>query len=111
MAATPSAMRAILLEQTEPTRRSSKADVQQFIEESELKIASLESQIARERACVAALRHIFSPIHTLPVELLTEISTMRFVNKDTSRTRFEYRKFVRIGGTSPTVLRGSGPGL
>ncbi|KAF7354740.1 F-box domain-containing protein [Mycena sanguinolenta] len=73
MAAAPSVMRAILLEQTERTRKSSKTDVERFIEESELKIASLESQIARERACSAALRHLFSPIHTLPVELLAEI--------------------------------------
>ncbi|KAJ7264904.1 hypothetical protein B0H12DRAFT_986153, partial [Mycena haematopus] len=43
-------------------------------------ITSLESQIRalvelrdRERACIAALRHLISPIHTLPVELLAEI--------------------------------------
>ncbi|KAJ6502005.1 hypothetical protein C8R45DRAFT_975067 [Mycena sanguinolenta] len=73
-------MRALVLEQRERTRKSSKADIDRFIEESESKIVSLESQISalvqlrdRERACVAALRHLISPIHTLPVELLAEI--------------------------------------
>ncbi|KAJ7264933.1 hypothetical protein B0H12DRAFT_1011517, partial [Mycena haematopus] len=73
-------MRAVVLEQRERTRKNSKADVERFIEESELKITSLESQISalvelrdRERACVAALRHLLSPIRALPVELLAEI--------------------------------------
>ncbi|KAF7366378.1 Origin recognition complex subunit 1 [Mycena sanguinolenta] len=94
-------VRNILVEQTERTRHSSKADIHRFIEESELKIASLESQISplrdrehscvdapqritshihslvelrdHERSCVDALRHIISPIRTLPVELLAEI--------------------------------------
>ncbi|KAJ6466204.1 hypothetical protein C8R45DRAFT_483340 [Mycena sanguinolenta] len=72
--------RAILVEQTERTRRSSKADIARFIEESEHRIASLESQIRilvelreRERVCVDALRYIISPIRTLPIELLVEI--------------------------------------
>ncbi|KAJ7264949.1 hypothetical protein B0H12DRAFT_1230583 [Mycena haematopus] len=80
MAATPFSMRAVLLEHRERTRQSSKADIERFIEESQLKIISLESQISallelcdRERARVATLRHIISPIHTLPVELLAEI--------------------------------------
>ncbi|KAJ7264905.1 hypothetical protein B0H12DRAFT_1217100 [Mycena haematopus] len=80
MATTLFPMRAILLEQKERISKSSKTDVERFIEESELKITSLESQISalvelrdRERACVDALRNLISPIHTLPVELLAEI--------------------------------------
>ncbi|KAJ7237472.1 hypothetical protein B0H12DRAFT_1327076 [Mycena haematopus] len=80
MSTTPLSMRVVVLEQKERTRKSSKADVERFIEELDLKITSLESQISalvelcnRERACVAALRHLNSPIHTLPVELLAEI--------------------------------------
>ncbi|KAF7357501.1 hypothetical protein MSAN_01346400 [Mycena sanguinolenta] len=76
----PISVRAILVEQTERTRQSSKADIERFIEESEQKITSLESQIRglvelrdRERACVDVLRYIISPIRTLPVELLAEI--------------------------------------
>ncbi|KAF7335304.1 hypothetical protein MSAN_02341200 [Mycena sanguinolenta] len=59
-----SSTRAVLLEQRERTRKSSKVDIERFMEESESKITSLESQINalvelrdRERACVAALRH------------------------------------------------------
>ncbi|KAF7335330.1 F-box domain-containing protein [Mycena sanguinolenta] len=73
-------MRGVVLEQRERTRKSSKADIERFTEESEFKIISLESQIDtlielrdREHAYVAALRHLISPIHTLPVELLAEI--------------------------------------
>ncbi|KAJ6466223.1 hypothetical protein C8R45DRAFT_1079512 [Mycena sanguinolenta] len=73
-------VRAILAEQTERTRQSSKVDIERFIQRSEEKIASLESQIStlvelrdRERAYVDALRHIMSPIRTLPIELLVEI--------------------------------------
>ncbi|KAJ7251154.1 hypothetical protein B0H12DRAFT_1324134 [Mycena haematopus] len=80
-------MLTTVLEQKERIRKSSKADVERFIEESELKIASLESRISalvklcdRERACVAALRHLISPIHTLPVELLAEIFDLTILN-------------------------------
>jgi hypothetical protein len=80
MPASPISVRDILLEQTERTRQSSKADIERLIEESELKIASLESQIStlvelrdRESACAAAFRHLISPISTLPAELLVEI--------------------------------------
>ncbi|KAF7363974.1 hypothetical protein MSAN_01056000 [Mycena sanguinolenta] len=73
-------MRTVLLEQGERTRRSTKADIERLIDDSESKITSLESQINalvelrdRERACVAALRHLISPIHALPVELLAEM--------------------------------------
>ncbi|KAJ6512972.1 hypothetical protein C8R45DRAFT_961974 [Mycena sanguinolenta] len=75
-----SSMRAIVLEERERTKGSSKADIERFIEESESRILSLESQIRalvelrdRERACVAALRYLVSPMHTLPVELLAGI--------------------------------------
>ncbi|KAJ6515288.1 hypothetical protein C8R45DRAFT_1205575 [Mycena sanguinolenta] len=77
---TPFSMHGVVLEQRERTRKSSKAEIKRFIEESDSKIASFEAQINalvelrdRERACVAALRHLISPIHTLPVELLAEI--------------------------------------
>ncbi|KAJ7366530.1 hypothetical protein DFH08DRAFT_763788 [Mycena albidolilacea] len=63
----------IVLEQTERTRQSSKADIEQLIEKTQLKIASLQSQIERERAIAAALRYIISPVRALPVELLAEI--------------------------------------
>ncbi|KAJ6466278.1 hypothetical protein C8R45DRAFT_1172672 [Mycena sanguinolenta] len=73
-------LRAIIREQTERTRHSPKADIKRLIEQSESKITSLDSQINllvklrdQERACVAALRHIISPVHILPVELLVEI--------------------------------------
>ncbi|KAF8143824.1 hypothetical protein K438DRAFT_1875263 [Mycena galopus ATCC 62051] len=82
----PFSMRAIVLEQTERTRQSSKSDIVRFLEEferkiaalqsqidRERKIAALQSQIDRERACSAALRYIISPIYTLPVEVLAEI--------------------------------------
>ncbi|KAF7354795.1 F-box domain-containing protein [Mycena sanguinolenta] len=92
-------MRAALLEQTERTQNSSKADVERFIEESELKISSLESQISalvelrdRERACVAALRHLFSPIRTLPVELLAVFFGLAI----RSDTRLYVRDVLRI---------------
>ncbi|KAJ7242570.1 hypothetical protein B0H12DRAFT_1236705 [Mycena haematopus] len=79
MASTLFSMRSIVLDQRERTMNSTKADVERFIEESELKITSLESQISAlaelrdcERACIAALTYLISPIHTLPV-LLAEI--------------------------------------
>ncbi|KAF7363812.1 hypothetical protein MSAN_01039100 [Mycena sanguinolenta] len=74
-----------LLEQKERTKNSSRADIQRFIEQSELQIISLESQITalvelcdRERICIAALRHLHSPIHILPIELLVEIFELTF---------------------------------
>ncbi|KAJ7366381.1 hypothetical protein DFH08DRAFT_948413 [Mycena albidolilacea] len=68
-------VRAAVIEQTKRTRTSSKVDIERLIEESESKIASLESLELRERehACVAALRYLVSPIRTLPAELLSEI--------------------------------------
>ncbi|KAJ7863452.1 hypothetical protein B0H14DRAFT_3862812 [Mycena olivaceomarginata] len=67
--------RAAVIEQTERTRSRSKADIERLIEESESKITSLESLELRdrERARVAALRYLISPIRTFPVELLAEI--------------------------------------
>jgi hypothetical protein len=71
----PIRVRAAVIEQTKRTRTSSKVDIERLIEESESKMTSLESLELRERerACVAALRYLISPICTLPVELLTEI--------------------------------------
>ncbi|KAJ6502008.1 hypothetical protein C8R45DRAFT_1091919 [Mycena sanguinolenta] len=69
-------MRAVVLEQKERTKHSSKANIERFIAESESRIVSLHFPVEpheRERACVAALRHLISPIHTLPVELMVEI--------------------------------------
>ncbi|KAJ7356570.1 hypothetical protein DFH08DRAFT_1075720 [Mycena albidolilacea] len=71
----PLRVRAALLEQIERTKQTSKADIEQLIEESELKIIYLQSVelCDQEQACVAALRYLISPIRTLPVELLAEI--------------------------------------
>ncbi|KAJ7863430.1 hypothetical protein B0H14DRAFT_2738003 [Mycena olivaceomarginata] len=66
-------VRAAIVEQTERTGRSSKADIKRLIEESELKIISLDELLNRERAYVAALKYLISPIRTLPVELLAAI--------------------------------------
>ncbi|KAJ6502125.1 hypothetical protein C8R45DRAFT_1070665 [Mycena sanguinolenta] len=88
MTTVPSFMRDVLLEQKERTRGSSRADVRRFIEQSEMKIISLESQINtlverrdRERNCLAALRHLNSPIQILPVELLAEIFELAIRNQ------------------------------
>ncbi|KAF8208535.1 hypothetical protein K438DRAFT_1812395 [Mycena galopus ATCC 62051] len=67
MAVTPS----VESEQSEPTKQSSRVEIgERSVEESELKITSLESRIRLERATTAVL---ISPIRTLPVELLAEI--------------------------------------
>ncbi|KAJ6501966.1 hypothetical protein C8R45DRAFT_1209619 [Mycena sanguinolenta] len=73
-------MHAVVLEHRERNKESSRADIERFIEESELKLASLDSQLSalielrdRERTCVATLKDLIAPIHTLPVELLPEI--------------------------------------
>ncbi|KAF8143825.1 hypothetical protein K438DRAFT_596706 [Mycena galopus ATCC 62051] len=80
MPTTPLSIRTILLEQIARTRQTSKSDITRSLEESELKITALQSQIDalvelrdRELACSAALRYIISPVYTLPVELLAEI--------------------------------------
>ncbi|KAF7357614.1 F-box domain-containing protein [Mycena sanguinolenta] len=81
MTLTPaSRVHAAVFEQTERTRQCSRTDIQRFIEESESKIISLDSQITAlmelrdsQRACILALRYIISPIRALPVELLAEI--------------------------------------
>ncbi|KAF7357505.1 F-box domain-containing protein [Mycena sanguinolenta] len=90
---TTASVLAILLEQTDRTRQSSKAEIERFIEESEQKIISLESQICtlvalrdRERACVDSLRHIISPIRTLPIELLIEIFLLAITDNSLRRT-------------------------
>ncbi|KAJ6451583.1 hypothetical protein C8R45DRAFT_88839 [Mycena sanguinolenta] len=80
MTFTGASIREAVLQQEKRTRNCSKAELERFIEESELKIKSFESQIRAlielrdsERACVLALKYIASPIHSLPVELLAEI--------------------------------------
>ncbi|KAJ7264948.1 hypothetical protein B0H12DRAFT_1217130 [Mycena haematopus] len=114
MAAILFPMRAIVLEQKERTRKSSKADVERFIEESQLKIVSLESQIKalvelcnHERACVAALRHIISPIHTLPLELLAEIFelTIRddYVHEDVFRISQVCSDWRQVAHSTPLL--------
>ncbi|KAJ6466269.1 hypothetical protein C8R45DRAFT_776956, partial [Mycena sanguinolenta] len=67
---------------------SSKADIARFIEESERKITSLESQIRslvelrdREWACLDSLRYLMSPIRGLPIELLVEIFRLAIDDK------------------------------
>ncbi|KAF8208427.1 hypothetical protein K438DRAFT_1812210 [Mycena galopus ATCC 62051] len=89
MSATPLSVRAVLIEQIEQTRHSSKADIERLIGESELKITALESQISslvdlrnRESAYFSSLKYILSPICTLPVELLTEIFKLT-IHEDT----------------------------
>jgi hypothetical protein len=80
-------MHAILAEQTAKTSRSSTMQIKQLIEESNFKINSFESQIAvlielrdRERAAVAALQYLITPIHTLPVEVLSDIFVLTVFN-------------------------------
>ncbi|KAJ7268098.1 hypothetical protein B0H12DRAFT_1229746 [Mycena haematopus] len=106
-------MRAIVLEQKERTRKSSKADVERFIEESKSKIVFLESQISalielrdREHACIAALRHLISPIHTLPVELLAEIFqlTIRdYMSKDVFRISHVCSDWRQVAHSTPRL--------
>ncbi|KAF7357464.1 F-box domain-containing protein [Mycena sanguinolenta] len=80
MTLTGASVRAAVLEQTERTKHLSKADIERIIEESELNITSLDSQIDiliklrdSQRADVLALRYIMSSIRTLPVELLAKV--------------------------------------
>ncbi|KAF7357547.1 hypothetical protein MSAN_01351000 [Mycena sanguinolenta] len=80
MVLTPATVRAAVLEQTERTKHCSKAEIERFIGDSELKIVSLDSQINAlvelrdsQRACVLALKSIIAPVRTLPAELLAGI--------------------------------------
>ncbi|KAF7357478.1 Cytochrome P450 [Mycena sanguinolenta] len=80
MSSAPHSIRATVLQQTERARRCSKAEIERFIEKTEQRIISLESQINAlielrdsQRACVLALKNMASPIHSLPIELLVEI--------------------------------------
>ncbi|KAF7365386.1 F-box domain-containing protein [Mycena venus] len=73
-------LREALLEQAARTSGSSNAQIQGFIEESESKIASLDSQIAalvelreRELRTLSALQYLIAPVGALPVELLVKI--------------------------------------
>ncbi|KAJ7242831.1 hypothetical protein B0H12DRAFT_1325908 [Mycena haematopus] len=83
--ASPLSVCAIL----ERTRHHSKANLERLLEESDVKIVSLEAQIAalvelRDRECdvVAALKYLLSPIYTVPVEILAEIFE-RAIDDDT----------------------------
>ncbi|KAJ7697127.1 hypothetical protein B0H14DRAFT_3529455 [Mycena olivaceomarginata] len=84
---------AVVLEQTERTRKQSREEIEHLIRESGSKITSLESQISvlvelrdRERTCVAALKYIIS--HPF----------------GTSRTYSEYRRAAQIGSRSAHSL-------
>ncbi|KAJ6451614.1 hypothetical protein C8R45DRAFT_1113481 [Mycena sanguinolenta] len=86
MTLTVASVRAAVLEQTQRTKHCSKAEIAR-IEESELKISSIESQINAlielrdsERACTIALRYIVAPIRNLPVEL-AEIFDLAITDK------------------------------
>ncbi|KAJ6501962.1 hypothetical protein C8R45DRAFT_1091873 [Mycena sanguinolenta] len=96
-------MRAVILEQRERSKNSSRADIERFIEESELKLASLESQNSavelrdRERACVAALKDLIAPIRILPVELLANIFSLAIRDDQTRRGRVSTIADLREG--------------
>ncbi|KAF7357548.1 hypothetical protein MSAN_01351100 [Mycena sanguinolenta] len=92
----PVSVRAILVEQIERTRQSSKTDIERLIQASELKLTYLEWQTRtfvelrdRERAYVESLKYIISPIRTLPIELLVEI--FRFAINDETHVKDAYR--------------------
>ncbi|KAJ6466431.1 hypothetical protein C8R45DRAFT_488856 [Mycena sanguinolenta] len=60
----------------EQAREYLKTELEQRIEESEVKLKSLETQLElcdRERAVVAVMRYLLSPIYGIPAELLAEI--------------------------------------
>ncbi|KAJ6466410.1 hypothetical protein C8R45DRAFT_488494 [Mycena sanguinolenta] len=60
----------------EQARQYSKAEMERRIEESEVKLKSLETQLElrdHERAVVAVMKYHLSPIYGIPAELLAEI--------------------------------------
>ncbi|KAJ7251150.1 hypothetical protein B0H12DRAFT_994479, partial [Mycena haematopus] len=73
----------------------------------------LESQINalvelrdRERACVAALRHLISPIHTLPVELLAQIFELAirdYIPKDLFRISQVCSHWRQVSHSTPRL--------
>ncbi|KAJ7046491.1 hypothetical protein C8F04DRAFT_1064459 [Mycena alexandri] len=98
-------IRAALVEQTARTKGRTDADIRRLIAESELELASLESEIAelklrfveceaplassslfeqrdRERITAAVLRHLVAPVRSLPVELLAEIFSLTIRDKE-----------------------------
>ncbi|KAJ6451605.1 hypothetical protein C8R45DRAFT_1041782 [Mycena sanguinolenta] len=92
MALTGASIRLAVVKQTERTKNGSKADIEQL----ESSITSPESQIRplidlrdSQPADVLALRHIISPIRTLPVELLTEV--FDFAIADRTHIKDAYR--------------------
>ncbi|KAJ6466313.1 hypothetical protein C8R45DRAFT_1219422 [Mycena sanguinolenta] len=81
-------VRDIVIEQTERTKHSSKMDLKRLIQESKSKIIFLDALVSsllqlleRERAYVAALEYLSSPIYPLPVELLAEIFELAIDDK------------------------------
>ncbi|KAJ6466357.1 hypothetical protein C8R45DRAFT_486696 [Mycena sanguinolenta] len=81
-------VRAIL----EQARQYSKAEMVRRVDESDMKIKSLEKQLAalmelrdRELVVLDTLKYLLSPIYTLPAELLAEIFK-RTIDEDTHIT-------------------------
>ncbi|KAJ7268128.1 hypothetical protein B0H12DRAFT_1002293, partial [Mycena haematopus] len=77
-------------------------------------VTSLESQISalvelrdRERACIAVLRHLISPIRTLPVELLAEIFELsigvEMYEKDAFRISHVCSEWRHIAHSTPRL--------
>ncbi|KAJ6466302.1 hypothetical protein C8R45DRAFT_1172753 [Mycena sanguinolenta] len=78
----------IVIEQTERTKYSSKADLKRLIQESKSKIIFLDSLINAlvllrepERAYVVALEYLSSPVYRLQVELLAKIFELAIDDK------------------------------
>ncbi|KAJ6584491.1 hypothetical protein B0H19DRAFT_1368079 [Mycena capillaripes] len=107
-------VRAVLLEQTERTSGSSKTEIEQLIEEYELKIATFDRLITaldaendaiaafvelrdRDRAIVAVLRYLIAPIRILPVEMLAEIFllTIREGGEDEGPPWYPYSSHIK----------------
>ncbi|KAJ6466412.1 hypothetical protein C8R45DRAFT_1219501 [Mycena sanguinolenta] len=65
-------VRAILEPRLEQAREYSKTELERCVEESEMKLKSLETQLEL-RAVVAVMKYLFSPIHGIPAGLLAEI--------------------------------------
>ncbi|KAJ6466432.1 hypothetical protein C8R45DRAFT_488915 [Mycena sanguinolenta] len=69
----------------EQAREYSKTELERRIEESEAKLKSLETQLElgdRERAVVAVMKYLLSPMYGIPAELLAEIFE-RAIDEDT----------------------------
>ncbi|KAJ6466456.1 hypothetical protein C8R45DRAFT_1173125 [Mycena sanguinolenta] len=69
----------------EQAREYSKTELERRIEESEVKLKSLETQLElrdQERAIVAVMKYLLSPIYGIPAELLAEFFE-RAIDEDT----------------------------